>query len=205
MPNRTKQAIIETFISLLDKEPLDKITVQEIVTECQISRNTFYYHFGDIYALLDALVQQDVAILQERQRRGDAWDENLRKALDYILENRRRIFHIYRSMNHEVLEQLFRQATEGLFTDYVRAEARGLEVSEEDIGVIVRFYQSTVVGGLLEWMRRGMKGSPAAELGQIHRLARGITRHMLGNAAGEKACPAWECEGGGTHDAEKQQ
>lgn len=184
MPNRTKQAIIETFIRLLDREPLDKITVQEIVAECQISRNTFYYHFGDIYALLDALVQRDIAVLREQQSRGDTWDENLTKALDYILENRRRIFHVYRSMNHEMLEQLFRQATEELFTGYVRGEARDLEVSEEDIGTIVRFYQSTLVGALLEWMRRGMKGDPAAELGLIHRLARGITRHMLENAAG---------------------
>ena len=48
---------MDSVLRLLDKQPLDKITVQEIITECRISRNTFYCHFGDIYALLDTLLQ----------------------------------------------------------------------------------------------------------------------------------------------------
>ena len=68
MPNYTKQAIMNAFLRLLEEKSLAKITVQEIITECQISRNTFYYHFGDIYALLDALIQRDVSVLKERQQ-----------------------------------------------------------------------------------------------------------------------------------------
>lgn len=187
MPNFTKQAIIEVFTYLLDREPLDKITVQEIVAECQISRNTFYYHFGDIYALLDALVQRDVSILRERQQEGASWDENVSRAIDYILENRRRICHIYRSLNHEQLERLLRQATEELFSEYVRSEARGLGVSGEDIDTIAYFYQSAFVGAVLDWMRRGMKGDPNVYLRRIHRFAGGMTRHMLENAAQERS------------------
>lgn len=186
MPNFTKQAIIEVFTHLLDREPLDKITVQEIVTECQISRNTFYYHFGDIYAVLDALVQRDVSVLRERQRDGASWDESMSRAIAYILENRRRICHIYRSLNHEMLERLFRQATDELFFEYVRSEAKGLKVSDEDIETVVYFYQSAFVGAILDWMRRGMKDDPSVYLRRLHRLARGTTRHMLENAARER-------------------
>lgn len=186
MANYTKLVIIEAFTRLLDKEPLDKITVQEIVTECQISRNTFYYHFGDIYALLDALVQRDVAVLREQRQKGASWDENMSRAIAYILENRRRICHIYRSLNHELLEQLFRQATEELFSEYVQNEARGLEVSGEDMEVIVYFYQSAFVGAILDWMRRGMKDDPTTYLRKIHRLAKGTTRRILENAPQER-------------------
>lgn len=187
MPNYTKQAIIEVFTRLLEREPLDKITVQEIVTECRISRNTFYYHFGDIYALLDTLVQQDISVLREQRRAGVSWDENMDRAIAYILENRRRICHIYRSLNHELLEQLFRQATEELFSEYVRDVARGLEVSAGDIETIVYFYQSAFVGALLDWMRRGMKDDPRVYLQQIHCIAKGTTRCMLENAARERS------------------
>ena len=48
MPTFTKAAIKATFISLLNKKPLNKITVKEIVEECGINRNSFYYHFDDI-------------------------------------------------------------------------------------------------------------------------------------------------------------
>lgn len=44
MPTFTKAAIKATFISLLNKKPLNKITVKEIVEECGINRNSFYYH-----------------------------------------------------------------------------------------------------------------------------------------------------------------
>ena len=44
MPNDTKRAIRETFISLLDERPLNRITVKDIVEACGITRNSFYYH-----------------------------------------------------------------------------------------------------------------------------------------------------------------
>ena len=52
MRNSTKTAIKEAFMTLLNKKPFDKITVKEIVEECGINRNTFYYHYEDIYDLL---------------------------------------------------------------------------------------------------------------------------------------------------------
>lgn len=185
MPNFTKQAIMDTFLRLLDEKPLDRITVREIITECQISRNTFYYHFGDIYALLDALLRQDAERLRERHRAGEPWDENLSRVLAYFLENRRRVRHVYDSLSHGLLERLFYQATEELFFAYVREAARGLEVPEEDLQAVVFFYQSAFVGAALDWMRRGMKDDPNSWLARIRRLMRGNTRRMLENAVRE--------------------
>lgn len=186
MPNFTKQAIMDTFLRLLDQKPLDRITVREIVTECQISRNTFYYHFGDVYALLDALLRQDAKRLKERHRAGEPWDENLGQVITYIMENRRRARHIYDSQSHDLLERLFYQATEELFFEYVREAAQGLQVSEEDLQAVVYFYQSAFVGAALDWMRRGMKDDPKVWLERIRRLMRGNTRRMLENAARER-------------------
>ena len=51
MTQFTSKAIEESFIRLLNERPLDKITIKDIVDDCGISRNTFYYHFQDITAL----------------------------------------------------------------------------------------------------------------------------------------------------------
>lgn len=59
--NSTKAAIIEMFWQLLDKKPYSKITVKDIVTGCQINRNTFYYYFQDIPDLLQQTTE-DYAI-----------------------------------------------------------------------------------------------------------------------------------------------
>ena len=53
MSQFTQKAIIQTFQDMLEKMPFDKITVSAIVSNCEISSNTFYYHFRDIYDLLD--------------------------------------------------------------------------------------------------------------------------------------------------------
>ena len=53
MPNTTKQALEESLKHMLLKKPLDKITIRDITEDCGINRMTFYYHFQDIYDLVE--------------------------------------------------------------------------------------------------------------------------------------------------------
>ncbi|MFR3323812.1 MAG: TetR/AcrR family transcriptional regulator [Oscillospiraceae bacterium] len=53
MANYTEKAIFRAFEELLEEKPFDKITVSAIVSKSEVSANTFYYHFQDIYDLLD--------------------------------------------------------------------------------------------------------------------------------------------------------
>ena len=57
---RTHDAIIQSFAQLLDEKPLNKITVKDIVARCDINRNTFYYHFADIPALVEEMMSEKV-------------------------------------------------------------------------------------------------------------------------------------------------
>ena len=60
MSEFTKIAIMDSLIDLLRKKPFIKITVKDIVTHCGINRNTFYYHFEDIYDLLHQTVIYEI-------------------------------------------------------------------------------------------------------------------------------------------------
>ena len=57
MAQFTKKAILDSFVELISERPFDKITVKDIVTRCGVSRNTFYYYFEDVNALVDELFQ----------------------------------------------------------------------------------------------------------------------------------------------------
>lgn len=48
----TKQMLRDAFLSLLEKKPISKITISELVVLCDVNRKTFYYHFADVYDLL---------------------------------------------------------------------------------------------------------------------------------------------------------
>ena len=56
MANFTQKAIKDTFLKLLDERPLSQISVKMLVEECGINRNTFYYHYADIPALIEYAV-----------------------------------------------------------------------------------------------------------------------------------------------------
>ncbi|MGN1277577.1 MAG: TetR family transcriptional regulator, partial [Floccifex sp.] len=57
--NRTEKLIMNSFLSLLEKKPYNKITVKDIVEDCQVNRNTFYYHFHDIPDVLEKYLKED--------------------------------------------------------------------------------------------------------------------------------------------------
>lgn len=56
----TKKMLADTLVSILKKKPLSKISISEIVSTCQINRKTFYYHFADIYELLEWHFTQEI-------------------------------------------------------------------------------------------------------------------------------------------------
>ena len=50
-------AIMKAFGEIAEMKPMDKITVKDITEKCGISRNTFYYHFKDIYHVLEEFLE----------------------------------------------------------------------------------------------------------------------------------------------------
>ncbi len=69
MAVRTKQAIRQAFIELLNERPLDKISVKDIAERSTVNRNTFYYYYADIYALVEEIFQTETQLFMEKLRR----------------------------------------------------------------------------------------------------------------------------------------
>ncbi|WP_188455338.1 TetR/AcrR family transcriptional regulator [Virgibacillus oceani] len=55
---RTRKLIMDAFIELSNKKEFKDITIKDITTEAMINRATFYYHFKDIYDLLDKVLSE---------------------------------------------------------------------------------------------------------------------------------------------------
>ena len=159
MAQLTKKARIEAFVRLLEDRPLDQITVRDIVTECGVSRNTFYYHFGDVYALLEALLSQKMDQLLRERREGESGVVGLKRLFGYVARHQRIANHIYSSINPAVLEHYLFQTTRELFM---------------------------FVGMLMEWTRQGMRSDPAELLEKAQRLFLRHTRRMLEDSGREQ-------------------
>jgi AcrR family transcriptional regulator len=59
---RTRKLIRDSLIALLAEKSFESISVQDIAERATVNRATFYAHYTDKFALLDALVREDVAL-----------------------------------------------------------------------------------------------------------------------------------------------
>ena len=184
MAQLTKTAIMDAFVRLLEQTPMDQITVQAITAQCGISRNTFYYHYSDVYALLKAVLQRDMDMLLVQRRPGEHAREGLRRLIDYIADRQRMVQHIYSSIGHATMEDYLVETTWDLFMAYLRDTAEGLSPSEEDMEFLCYSYQFMLIGILLGWVRRGMKGDLADLLERAQRLFFHGTRRVLEENSG---------------------
>ena len=107
MTKFTRNAIKETFMQLLNEKPLDKISVRDVVESCGISRNTFYYHYHDIYEVLEEILEEERAKTLGDFSEWNSLKEGIRGTTHFALQNRRAVYHIYHSMNRENLEKFF--------------------------------------------------------------------------------------------------
>lgn len=91
---RSREMIRRAFIELLREKELDRITVVDIVGRADLSRNTFYAHYQDIYAILeeyqqDTLVQFDTILAETEAQQGfDDVEQLLHRIVQYIHENK---------------------------------------------------------------------------------------------------------------------
>ena len=84
MSSFTKDAIKMTFVSLLDQKPLNQITVKMVVEECGINRNSFYYHFQDIPALLEEIIMDHLEQFVRKYPTIDSAEASLHE-LHYVV------------------------------------------------------------------------------------------------------------------------
>ena len=83
----TKKMLANTLISLMKKKSLSKISISEIVKTCQINRKTFYYHFADIYELLEWHLEQEVSSIMLSLKSPDDFETAFRISIDYMEHN----------------------------------------------------------------------------------------------------------------------
>lgn len=155
MAKQTQKFIMSTFMQLLEGESLDKITVRDIVEECEINRNTFYYHYSDIYDLLDDVFRVETEkFMSEDIDENTTFGEEYERAACFVLKYKKAILHIYDSKKRDVLQNYLETLAFSFISRFVKKEADGYGLSDEDIDYITGFYTHAIVGNTLGWIKR---------------------------------------------------
>lgn len=175
MPNITKRALGASLKKLLNRMPLDKITIQNLVDDAEVSRKTFYYHFQDIYDLLEWVLADDMRRTLEGRVTPDTWQEGLHYAFGYLQENRSMILNIHRSLqnNSTLLDQYVSRLIHPLIQEVFEAQPGCERVSEEDRWLILEMYSFGAMKLLSLWIRDGMESDTEHTIDRVRRLVTG--------------------------------
>lgn len=170
MSQTTKNAMAKALMTLLEKKTLDKITVKEIVDLCGVNRQTFYYHFQDVYALLEWIFVTEAENIISDKQSIETWKEDFLAIFQYLQQNKPLILNTYRSIGRESLEQYLYKAVYGFIYAVVRKEAENKQIPQEDVEFFADFYKYAFVGLVLDWVRGGMKEPPTEIVARVARL-----------------------------------
>lgn len=156
MANFTSKAIREAFIELLEERPLSSITVKDIVERCGINRNSFYYHYRDLPALIEEIIKEEAEGIINRYPSVTTIVECFDAVTEFASHRKKAIMHIFRSVNRDVFERNLMMVCEYFVKSYVDTALEQNSVSEEDKHSIIDYYKCVCFGLTIEWLSNGM-------------------------------------------------
>lgn len=178
MSNYTQKAIIQTFQDMLIKMPFDKITVSAIVLNCEISSNTFYYHYRDIYDLLDTWLLLVKKKYVTDTRPDMSWKDAIKELLRDMKSNSDLVYHLFNSLSRERLERYIFESVDDTFYKLVCRETSDVSIPEKELRNIAEYNSYSFVGFFLKFLWNHMKDDIDEGVEKIGRIFEGNLRWL---------------------------
>lgn len=179
MSQITKRALEQSLKHLLLKKPLTKITINDIADDCGINRMTFYYHFKDIYDLVEWACLEDAKKALEEKKTYDTWQQGYLQIFEAVKENKPFIMNVYKCVQKEQVERYVKPLVNQLLLDVIDEEAKNITVREEDRQFIAQIYSYILLGLMLDWIKDDMQQDPKEIVNRLSTLIKGSILEAL--------------------------
>ena len=175
----SRKTIKESFLKLLTEYPLSQITVKEIVEDCGINRNTFYYYFQNIPDLIEDIVMEDAEIIIQRYPTVEKIEDCLDDVIELALSKKRVVLHIYNSVSREIYEQYLWKVCDHVIEAYINSALKGRKISDSDFQLIKQYMSSVGFGIISAWCRTGMTEDIRGAFARMCEIKKGTIEEML--------------------------
>lgn len=179
MSQHTQKAILYTFQDMLQKMPFDKITVSALVAKCEISSNTFYYHYRDIYDLLDVWLRTMREKYVEQFSRYMCWQDVMKNLLRDMKANSNLVYHLFNSLSRERLERYIFESTDDTFYNLIRQAMGSVAIPEEVLREVVEYNSYSFMGFFLKFLWNNMDDDIEEGVNRIGRVFEGNLQWIM--------------------------
>ena len=173
MSQITKRALEQSLKNLLLKKPLTKITINDIAEDCGIHRMTFYYHFKDIYDLVEWSCLEDARKALDKNKTYDTWQQGFLQIFEEVLENKQFVMNVYRCVHREQVEKYLKPLVDSLLLDVINERSAGMTVRDEDKSYIAQIFSYIFIGLMLDWINDDMREDPKMIVNRLAMLIKG--------------------------------
>lgn len=175
----TKKELANSLKQLMSIKTLDKITIKDITTDCGVNRQTFYYHFQDIYDLLDWIYKTEAVDGISEYKTYKTWQKGFLMIFQYIIKNKEFCINSLHSIGRDSLDSFLYKTTFDLLMGVINEISEGMKVLEDDKKFIANFYTYAFVTLVIMWMKNGMKESPEIIIKKLNTLIEGEIEKAL--------------------------
>ena len=168
-----KRVLASTLKEMAEKKSLSKITINDLTQACDVSRQTFYNNFKDIYDLVEWIYLKEVVTPIEKGKIYDKWQDALTSIFQSISENHVFVLNTYRSFGKGFLEKVLRQEIELFLSNQVFKKIEVTKEEAKQVEFSYSFYTYALVGVGLDWIEKQMPES-------VEELVERIEKVMLG-------------------------
>lgn len=184
--NRMKEQIAISLKALMETKPLTKISVREITDNCHINRGTFYYHFQDIYSVVEWILKKEAYSYVDAYATPLTYEDAIRFILDYARDNQYIVKCTLDTFAMEELKRFFHKDIHCTIKNFITEMASDRQVSDDYLDFLTNFYTYALVHLLIEWMKNGMKEDDDTIVRRTRTVVSGTIEQALKNAEEEK-------------------
>lgn len=149
---KTKQRMAKALESLLNTKPIEKITVSDITYICDMNRQTFYYHFRDIYDLTKWMFTGFAEKIIGSKIEDGNWHEVFLTTARFMKQKKKVLTGIVGSVGHNYVSEFIINTIKPYINIHILSKAQGKDVPERYTDFLSSYYTVSFSGLLIEWL-----------------------------------------------------
>lgn len=175
----TKTEIANVFKNLSKQKPLDKIAVSEIVGECNLTRQTFYYHFKNISDLVAWIYKNEMIEATHEKKEDTTWRDIFLCICDRAIKNYDFIDCTCKSCYKDNLTKFALYDMYTRIISIIENDNVAQSISGDNKNFIASFYAHAITGMFFDWIKSGMKEKPDVLVSRIDHLMQNSMPYVL--------------------------
>lgn len=157
----TKRLMVQSLKKYMAKKPLEKISVREITEDSGVNRQTFYYHFEDIYDMVKWMYQEEAVKLVAEHEGVLLWQDGILQLFRYIEENKAVCLCALNSLGHQHLKRFFYDDIHAAIErTFLSITERVPNIPKDYAGFLIHYYSIALAALIESWLLGDIKQTP---------------------------------------------